>query len=1207
MKIRRLDILGFKSFMERTRLRFDDGITGIVGPNGCGKSNVVDAVRWAMGEQSFRILRGKTMEDVIFAGSESKPPMGMAEVEITFENDGRNVPPEYAHLRDISVGRRLFRSGESEYLINRTPCRLLDVQELFMGTGVGTRAYSIIGQGQIGLLVSQKPSERRIFIDEAAGISKYKARKRTAERKMEQTSQNLLRVADVVQEIKRNMGSLQRQARKAARFHKLRDMLREIELHVASHRYLELQALLRHLRGKRQLLEKQEAALMSRLSGLDAAVEKNRVQLLDDDKQIAQIQEGLLSTDNQIKLNEQNIEFLSREVESLSERGQESAMEIEALRVQQQQLAIDIEKADQELADLVEVATSAASRLAEQEDVQRAHGLKVGQIEADIDAERQTQLHQREQTAELRSRLASLDQRLLDYEGLLGQARAEHNALARQQKQLTAKEREQAERLNQLRQLHLKLIERREFEENSLAETHSLAAENEARAMALRDEIGKRRSRLESLKEIERDYEGCMSGVRRVMQNAREAGEDSQVVGLVADILRSPPRFETAVQAVLGDRLQGVVVQSQESGLVALDYLKRKAEGRSSFIPLDLRESAVSTEDDSVTGLGVIGLMIGLVDFEPDHAAVVRYLLGDVVVVEDLSCALSLWSANGHMATLVTLDGEVLEPQGVLTGGSLEGPGTHLLKNKREIRELAQKLTGLEADYRMVQDRQSKLKSQNAGLAASIDSLRDNSHDEEIRIVDQQKDLSHLHDQLAGISQKLQSLGRESQRLEGEIEKTQREREQAQQALERSGDDRTSVEARIRSGRDLVDQERRVLADLSQEVTELKIQAAATRERQESARRNKEHLHNTHKDLQARIERLRSEITDGNLHSVQSKHKIESSRKEISQLLARRERQQAELGVRREAYERLLAEVQEEETRVKQTRAEQDVVSGSLADASIRTREIEMNLDHLAQDVRRGHKVDLADCLATYHLLPPPGEKEQARAEKLRHDLERMGDVNPHAVEQFEELNERFEFLTTQSQDLEESLEKLQRVIQKINRTSRKRFREAFSAINAKFQEVFPRLFHGGRAHLVLDPTEDLLEAGVDIVAQPPGKKLQNIELLSGGEKALTAVALLFSIFLVKPTPFCLLDEVDAPLDDVNIVRFNKMVKEMAHSSQFIIITHNKRTMELLQRLYGITMEEPGISTIVSVELRQEDDTGGDQPYGRPETMRQAG
>jgi chromosome segregation protein len=1192
--------------MERTKLRFDDGITGIVGPNGCGKSNVVDAIRWVMGEQSSRMLRGKAMEDVIFAGSESKPPMGLAEVEITFENDGLNVPPEYAHFKDISVGRRLYRSGESEYLINRTLCRLLDVQELFMGTGVGTRAYSIIGQGQIGLLVSQKPSERRSLIEEAAGVSKYKARKKTAERKMEQTRQNLLRVADVVQEIRRNMGSLQRQARKAARYHKLRNRLRDIELHSASHRYLEMQAMLRHLRTKQELLTGQEAELHSRLARLEAGVEQDRTRLLDDDRQIGSLQEALLSTDNQIKLNEQNIEFLNREVATLSGRGQESAAEIEALRQQQEQLADEIRKADQELADLEEVSGNAARRLSEREEIHRSQAARVESLEAETDADRQAQLRGREQTGELRSRQANLDQRLVDLEGRLGQARAERKALQERQRQLQEKKQEQTERLGQLRQLHLQLVERREFEENSLAESRSQAAENEAKSMALREEIANRRSRLESLKEIERNYEGCMHGVRHVMKHAGEIGQDEPIVGLVADILRSPPRYETAVQAVLGERLQSVVVRSQENGLAAVDYLKREAEGRSSFIPLDLRESAISQESEGVSGPGVIGPMFRLVQFEPDHSSVVRYLMGDVVVVEDLSSALGVWTANGHKATLVTLDGEVLEPQGVLTGGSLEGAGTHLLQNKREMRELQEKLVALEADYRMVQDRHGKLKTQNAGLAASIDDLRQNSHEEEIRIVDQQKDLGHLHEQLAGLSQKLEALGYECQRLEGELAQAQRERSRNEELLQSSGSEQTDLEERMRTRRVGLENEKRVLAGLLHEVTELKIRAAATIERQESARRNQEHLVHTRADLAARVERLRTDISTGNLQSVQSKQKIEQSRQEIAQHLAQRERQQAELGVRREAYERLLTQVQEQEVQAKQSRSEQERVTTGLSAAVMKIRELEVDQSHLITDIRRNHKTELIDNLSAFHLLPPPGEQEQRRAEKLRHDLERMGDVNPHAVEQFEQLKQRYEFLSAQSQDLNDSLEKLQKVIQKINRTSRKRFREAFDAINAKFQEVFPRLFRGGRAHLVLEAEQDLLEAGVDIVAQPPGKKLQNIELLSGGEKALTAVALLFSIFLIKPTPFCLLDEVDAPLDDVNIERFNQMVKEMSVSSQFIIITHNKRTMELLDRLYGVTMEEPGISNIVSVELKEIERGGEGQP-GHEDGLRQAG
>jgi len=1187
VKIRKLDIIGFKSFMERTRLRFDNGITGIVGPNGCGKSNVVDAIRWVMGEQSARMLRGKAMEDIIFAGSENKAPMGMAEVQIVFENDGRNVPPEYAHFSEITVGRKLFRNGDSEYSINRTPCRLLDVQELFMGTGVGTRAYSIIGQGRIGLLVSQKPAERRGLIEEAAGISKYKARRKVAERKMEQTRHNLLRVNDVVAEIRRSMGSLQRQARKAARFHKLRDQLKEIELHTASHRCLELQSVQRFLDGKRNKFGQRETELQSQVSNLDASVEQSRVQLLDDDRHLSEIQEALLSTDNQVKLNEQNIEFLGREVNTIGSQGEASAQEISSLKAQLEKLGDELRLAEEEQAGQTEIAGNAAYRLSEREEVRALQADKVTKLEVGIESDRQKQLDTSEQSAEHRGRHANLDQRLLDLQGRLGQAEAERKVLKQRLQELRGKKTEQTERLSGLRQTHLNLVQKKEFEENSLAEMRALASTTEAQTQALREEIGNKRSRLEGLQEIERNYEGCLNGVRSIMQHAESQTnkEDRAVVGLVADILRAQPRYETAVQSVLGDRLQSVVVNSQDAGLQSVDYLKRESEGRSSFIPIDLRDLHSEQVSADVQGPGVIGPMHELVDFDDEYSSVVRYLLGDVVVVEDLQAALSIWSANGHRATLVTLDGEVLEPQGVLTGGSLEGAGTHLLENKREIRELNDRLQTLEAEYRLATDRHGTLKARISTVAASIDSLRDNSHDEEIRIVDQQKDLNYLHDQLGQLDERVEELGYECERGKNDIEQANLEKQRCADELNRLRAMQADIEANIRSARGMTEDEKRKLAGLESEVTELKIQAAATHERQESSRRNLEHLSNTRADLIGRIEKIKANISDGNLRSIEGREKIDASRNEISELLALRERQQAELGVRREAYEKLLAVVQEEEQKLKEFRQELEAVTGELNNASMKAQEVDLELKHLTEDVLRRHKTELFECIAAYHLLPPPDDQAVQRAEKIRNDLERMGDVNPNAVKEYEQHKERFDFLTTQSQDLEDSLQKLDKVIQKINKTSRKRFKEAFEAINQKFQEVFPRLFNGGQARLSLEAGVDVLEAGVEISAQPPGKKLQIIELLSGGEKALTAVAMLFSIFLIKPTPFCLLDEVDAPLDEVNIDRFNTMVKEMSSTSQFILITHNKRTMELLDRLYGVTMEEPGISNIVSVKL----------------------
>ena len=1185
MKIRRLDIIGFKSLAERVNLRFDDGTTGVVGPNGCGKSNVVDAIRWVMGEQSARRLRGKNMEDVIFAGSETKAPMGMAEVQMTLENDGHNVPPEYSAYPEITVGRRLFRSGESEYLINRTPCRLLDVQELFMGTGVGTRAYSIIGQGKIGLIISQKPRERRVLIEEAAGISKYNSRKKVAERKMEQTQQNLLRVNDVIQEIKRNINSLKRQARKAARYNKLRDQLREIELHHAAHRYLELQAMKRHMAGKLDRLAQKEVAIQAELARLEAGVEQRRTRLLDDDRCINEHQEELLSVDSQIKLSEKNIEFLTRELESLGERGQSSAQEIERLRKELHNLAEEEKKARQQLADLQETSQAATARLNQREEAYARQETEVDRLENEMDTHRQAQMSLGGQAGELRSRTSTLDQRLVELEGRLGQAEAEKKALEGNLSELAGKKKRHSERLSQARQLHLDLKQRRESSENTLADLQAQAKENEAKLLALRNEIGTRRSRLESLKEIERNYEGCLSGVQWVMKNAQAKRSESEVVGLVADILSAPPRYEAAVQAVLGDRLQSVVVNSQGAGLAAVDFLKSEAEGRSSFIPLSLRDEP-GVDVSSVGGPGVIGPLNNLVNYQQEHEPVIRYLLGDVVVVEDLTQAMAIWTANGHKATLVTLEGDVLEPQGVLTGGSFEESGTHLLQNKREIRELSEKLRHLEAEYRMVQDRQGKLKAQLAFVESTIESLRQNSHDEELRIIDQQKDLSHMHLESNSLSERLSKLGLVIEDLRQRTESAKSERQAAAEALDENAKRYSELEEVMRTCRSKLNDEKRKLASVGQDVMELKVQAAATVERSDSASSNLERMKRTGTELEGRIEQLKEEISNGNFKVTRNQQEIENNRQEISNLLSRREKLQALLGDMRDSYEKLLADVREDEAVTKEKRRANEDLSQQLSEGRSQSREFELELLHLANDVRKSHKVNVAECLSSYHLLPAPTEEQIQKAEKIKRTLERMGDVNPHAVETYEENVKRYEFLTTQSQDLEESLEKLQKVIIKINRTSRKRFREAFEAINNKFQEVFPRLFNGGKAYLMLEETQDVLEAGVEIVAQPPGKKLQNMELLSGGEKALTAVALLFSIFLIKPTPFCLLDEVDAPLDDANLDRFNAIISTMARNSQFILITHSKRTMELLDRLYGITMEEPGISRVVSVKLK---------------------
>jgi len=1192
LKLRKLELVGFKSFADPVTLKFDEGTNGIVGPNGCGKSNVVDAIRWVMGEQSAKKLRGKSMEDVIFAGSESKPPMGMAEVSLTLENDGRHLAPEYAAYPEITVTRKIFRSGESEYYINKTPCRLLDVQELFLGTGAGTRAYSIINQGAVGELIAQKPIDRRALIEEAAGISKYNVRKKIAERKMEQTRFNLQRVNDIVTELERNINSLKRQARKAARYRKLKEELRRIELHQAVYRYLELRATRRWLEEKIARLSDSQSESRTRLAALEADIEQRRTALLDGEREIAGEQEKLLNVDNQVRLCQKNLEFLDKEARALEESGQKACLERDRLKAELERVNESLAGAGQELERLEQNARNAAERFGRQDEVCQEFGRKLDLQNQEMDTLRSQLRTTAEEGAALSARLESLEQRLVDSEGRLGQALAEAKALERNLQAAEEKLNEQTEVLGRARQMHLALASRRETSENSLADLEAEFKQGEAQLAALRDEMAAVRSRLESLRQIEKNYEGCLQGVQWVMKHARsEEQTQLDVVGLVADILRAPPRYETAVQAVLGEKLQSIVVSSQQVGLQAVDALKRQAEGRSSFIPLSLRQKP-EVDTSGIKGPKVIGPVIELVDFEAQHEPVVKYLLGDAVLVEDLPTALSIWSANGHRATLVTLDGEVLAPEGVLTGGSLEGPGAHLLKHKRQIRELGENLQSLEAAYRLAVDRQGKLRTELATMRASLDSVRQNIHQEELRIIQQQKDVDHLRQQVASLRGQLEKQRAQASRLGEQVEKLRAERVGVQQALSEISARRAQLEQQQTALAESIEFSRRQAAAEAQSAMELKAEAAACAERVEAARERLEHLEAVRRENARRLEQSAADITGANQKLLESKRQMENNREEISRLVVQRQELETRLSQARDGYQQLALEAQRLEGELKQLRARVQESSDQLAELQTRQREIELETMHLAADTRRNHRAEITECLYDFHLLPPPAQEARQEAERLRAAIEQLGEVNPNALEEYEENLKRYDFLTSQARDLNESLEKLEQVILKINRTSRKRFREAFDAINEKFQEVFPRLFNGGSACLRLEEGKDLLEAGVEIVIQPPGKKLQNMEALSGGEKALTAVALLFSIYLVKPTPFCLLDEVDAPLDEANIDRFNRMVDHLSQTSQFVIITHNKRTMEHIGRLYGVTMEEPGVSKIITIKIRHQDGAG---------------
>jgi chromosome segregation protein len=1209
MRIKRIDLLGFKSFCDKVSLDFRQRVTGIVGPNGCGKSNVVDALRWAMGEQSARHLRGKVMEDVIFNGSDSRGPSGYAEVAITFENDGA-VPIEYLGFSEITVARRLHRDGTSEYLINKVPGRLRDITNLFLGTGVGTKAYSIIEQGRIGLIVSARPEDRRHFIEEAAGITKYQRRKQAAERRMEATRQNLLRVSDVIGEMGKQLGSLRRQARKAERYKEYRTDMRDIELWIASQRMLENIAELGFRESTLEAIERERGEQQQGLEREELVLENARLTAMEEERRLGGLQEALYALDNRIKLNETNIEFRGREAGELEERAESASREQAGIEVQLAESAVELEAARASRESLSAETALLADQTSTREEIFGGLREELHEVRGAVEGERGSAAQAERTAARVEASLRALHQRGRDVQDQLDRRRDEGYRVVDRLAGLRASASELDGQLDGLRRTVAELGERRAGAQARLEELAENARRGEAEIEVLRTELHRRRSRLASLKEIHERYEGFSRGTRAIMQKANGSAKERGILGVVGELVEAPAAYETALEAVLGQRLGTVVVEDDRVGLSAIHYLKESAEGRSSFIPRRDRRGGVlerapvgfvwqppalehaGVSAASAGGLspgviaepGVHGPILSLVKFERDYREVAEALLGDVVVVENLAEALSLWDRLEDK-TLVTLDGEILAPEGTLTGGRLDEEQSGFLRQKRELKELSEIIADLEGQYRERLDAHLAVKTEIASLEAVLEQVTREGHQGDKDILTREKDRGRVGSESDALEERLRELEAEMAERRRTLDELEAQetalRGEAQEAAEQG---RLALDILALLGRE----EERVggLVEVAAvAVTDGKVQLAQAEARLRAVEENLARIEEARAEKQARSERLRAAAAEGRERAAGLRAQVEEMREELRGLVTERAEAQDRFSAARTDYDARVAEVGEIEAGLKQVRARVAELGVEAGKLQLRVSELRMARQHLEEQIWDRYRESLAQVAGDYHLRPLATEAEHERLGQLRQLIERMGEINLMAIEEYDELNGRHEFLATHKQDLESALAQLARAIQKINRTSRKRFRETFDAVNATFQEVFPRLFKGGRARLQLTDEENVLEAGVEIIVQPPGKKLQSIDLLSGGEKALTAVSLIFAMFLVKPTPFCLLDEVDAPLDEANVTRFNEMVREMSENSQFILITHNRRTMEIADRLYGVTMEEPGISKLVSVNL----------------------
>jgi chromosome segregation protein len=1192
MRLEQITLHGFKSFAERTVLKVLPGITGIVGPNGCGKSNVAEAVRWALGEQSAKSLRGQRMEDLVFHGSGSRKAVGMAAVDLVFSNDGTLAVP----WSEIAVTRRLYRTGESEYLLNQTTSRLRDILDLFAGTGANPRAYSIMDQDKLNHVLTAKPHERRVFIEEAAGIARYKQQRHETEGKLGAARQNLVRVRDVMDEVKRQLTSLERQARRATQYKALEAERREMALTLLAADHAQLAAegdRLARLLGERR---EAEAALHVESAQLAAQVAAQRVVLQESEHRLADLRQA--------------VQKVQGELERLLERREQLGIQRRELLEEDRRLEEDLrvtadrlEATGRERVALGEAAREAEAIVAERRGVASDLEERVERDRAELAAARDRLEGQRQEqvrlvaertdlmrsAGELRERQAQLARRQERLAGELAASDADVRRLIAARGELeTRRERAAVELAG--------LVSEREGLARAAEDRARWLAEAERQLAETRLALAGRRSSLEAIQGLERAREGYRTGVRAIF--GYEPAGDSEparvgaaalpgVVGTVADLLEVPAGLERAVEAVLGERLQWVVVERFEDARAAVAYLRERAAGTATFLPLDHLPDALDPASDD-NGVRWAARSVGAV-----RAGLAHHLLGRVAFVEHLDHAEALWRRNGVVATYVTPDGEVLAPSGRLRGGADEsGPdvsGQSLLARKRRMRELADEVQHLAGEAEREEDAARV-------HGSALGTLRERIAAVDAALRAQEGDKVAVDKDLEQALREAERLGRHGETLRVEWTQVAREREHTSETLaalerrlERAHEAETRHEAAMSGLRAALETLREHEAALSADLTACRVDLASAAERVEALGREGSRLDQMEADLTARLTQGRDRCTQ-----IEERARwldAEQRRADDAAREAADERDRSEHSVRaavdhHDGHAARLAELEGAARRVESALGEQRAV---IHEGELRATEGRVRREELVQEARRTYGLEDEAALRAHHDPDRDLTAARERCVALGERLQAIGPVNLVADEEYRELDGRLAFLRTQHDDLTASIKDLEKALRGMTRTAQERFHQAFVEVNAHFQEIFGRLFEGGRAELRLVEAEegdDPLDTGVELMAQPRGKRLQSVTLMSGGERALTGLALLFAIFYYRPSPFCVLDEVDAPLDDANIHRFLRVLRELTTRTQFLVITHNRKTMEAADALYGVTMEEPGLSKVVSVNLR---------------------
>ena len=1192
MRLKRLELVGFKSFPEKTVVNFHPNISSIVGPNGCGKSNIIDALKWVMGEQSAIQLRGKSMDDVIFAGSSEKPPVNMAEVSLILANENGNAPEELRHLTEIMITRRIYRSGEREYFLNKQPCRLKDIYNVFLGSGVGARSYSIMHQGNIGAITEASPEERRMFIEEAAGITRYRARKEETLKKLKATENDLLRIKDIMAEVKQRMNSLKRQAKKASRYREYQARKKEIDILASLLRRNEIIAKIDETEAILDSLKDLDNEHASQIGSLDAAIEQVKLEKEAKAREISEQKEQRFDLQRKIDKAEADLTHLRTDMQRLEKEIAEFETEEKTLAAKRAQLETEITQAESGVTQL------------KRENEELKEKLSTHQESLKTIKENREKIGRRLEEAKASMvRFAAEEAR---YHNTCQNVAENREALKKRKSEikneLTVAARNTTRLKNQEAGARADLVETAGLIEKIDSDISGLAATlgqkqqeltEHIRALhSIENERNNMKSRFSAIKKMDENLEWYKDGVRAIMLAAKNNDENQAsgnrgILGIAADMVKPEPGYEAAAEAVLGESLQYICVDDHASVPALVEQLRLDKSGRCGFIPVSLFEGSQPSMNDNED------LLINHLEVSPGFETAIDALIGNVVLAKDLENALALWrSSNGSgKRPVVTIEGDLVTANGIIVGGSRDKL-SGILAKKQEIKELEASIADLDRQIEKKRGEQALLESVIRELEENLQKSKNDRNQLVARQTELEKNLYRITEELKHSTHHLEILELEQQRLEGEESEMDDEINSYSESLEKTRVAMKETESLIADLTRQFKQASEEFEELNQLLVDLRLQFTVSSNQLENTLKTVERLQSFKNDSGTRLVRIADDIRLKREKSDKTAGTIEKLKSTLKEWYGRLESLDRRIGENENTYEAIAARIEESDRRFAEIRSIRDKNAEKIRYLEMEQVDRRLKCDHIEKRLEERYLTSFDSICDSYLPLLPNLDKSADEMEselaELREKIARLGEVNMGAIDEFNQQKERLEFLTSQHDDLVAAIQDLHKVINKINRVSKERFLETFHSVNKKMAEVFPRLFNGGKGELILTDPSNPLETGVELMVLPPGKKLTRLSLLSGGEKALSAIAFIFSIFLLKPAAFCVMDEIDAPLDEVNIYRFNELLKIIGEKAQIVLVTHNKRTMEFADSLIGVTMEKKGVSKIVSVDLEKE-------------------